>query len=48
MFLNFVICISSIADDVITMIVTIKHCQSQLIQVDSKVISIRPNFFVCS
>ena len=45
MFLNFVICSSSLDDDVITLVMTIKRCQSLLIQVHIKLISIHPNLF---
>ena len=44
MFLNFAICISCLDDDVITLVVAIKRCQSLLIQVHIKLISIHPNF----
>ena len=44
MFLTFVICISSLDDDVITLVPTIKRCQNLLIQVHNKLISIHPNF----
>ena len=39
MFLTFVICISSLDDDVITLVPTIKRCQNLLIQVHNKLIS---------
>ena len=43
MFLTFVICISSLDDDVITLVPTIKRCQNLLIQVHNKLILIHPN-----
>ena len=37
MFSTFVICISSLDDDVITLVPTIKRCQNLLIQVHNRV-----------
>ena len=47
-FLTLVTCISSLDYDVITLILTVKRCQSLLIQVHVKLISIDPNFCVSS
>ena len=40
MFLTLVICISSLDDDIITLVLTIKRCHSLLIQVHIKLIAI--------